>query len=206
MTGPLPIFPLPSVLFPHAALPLQVFERRYLEMMDRVLAGERRFGVVLIERGSSVGGGDTRFDVGTMARVVRVGALDEGRLAVVALGEERIRVVDWLPDDPYPEATVTVLDGSRPGPSTAELIEAARRGYRRAMSLASELGGRMADPDPGLPNDPIVAAWFLCDAAPIEQLDRQRLLEIDDVDSRLETLIVELDDKAELLRARLGRS
>jgi uncharacterized protein len=67
----MPMFPLGTVLFPHALLPLHVFEPRYRLMTRRVLAGDGELGVVLIERGSEVGGGDTRFGVGTVARVVR---------------------------------------------------------------------------------------------------------------------------------------
>ena len=198
----MPMFPLGSVLFPGAALPLQVFERRYLSMVDDVLNADRRFGVVLIERGSEVGGGDDRFGVGTVARV---GALDDGRLALVALGEERFRVIDWLPEEPYPEATIRELTEAGPGPGTEALIDRARRAYRRALALASELGGHSGDPEPDLPDDPVPASWFLCEAAPIEQLDRQRLLEIDGIDLRLSVLIEALDVKADLLRSRLGR-
>ncbi len=200
----MPMFPLESVLFPNASLPLQIFEPRYLQMIAEVLDDERRFGVVLIARGAEVGGGEERFDVGTVARVVRVGALDNGRLALVALGVEPIRVVDWLPDDPYPEAMVSATSESRPGPGTEALLDRAWRGYRRALALASELGASTSDPEPELPTDPVAASWYLCDAAPLEQLDRQRLLEVDGVDRRLEELIRGLDEKAELLRARLG--
>ncbi|MET1002223.1 MAG: LON peptidase substrate-binding domain-containing protein, partial [Acidimicrobiia bacterium] len=51
------MFPLGSVLFPHALLPLHVFEPRYRVMMRHCLEGDKEFGVVLIERGSEVGGG-----------------------------------------------------------------------------------------------------------------------------------------------------
>ena len=61
----LPMFPLGTVLFPHALLPLRVFEPRYRTMTAHVMRGDAEFGVVLIERGSEVGGGDIRFDVGT---------------------------------------------------------------------------------------------------------------------------------------------
>lgn len=201
----LPMFPLGSVLFPHAALPLQVFEPRYLTMVDRVLDGDRRFGVVLITRGAEVGGGDQRSKVGTMARVVRVGALDDGRLTLVAIGERRLEVADWLPDDPYPLATVVLRSAKGPGLGTSALVDRARRAYRRTLAIASEFGGSVGDPEPDLPEDPSEAAWLLCDAAPLEQYDRQRLLEIDDIDARLESLIGGLNARAELLRARLSR-
>ena len=54
------MFPLSAVLFPYATMPLHVFEPRYRALMHDCLAGDRRFGVVLIERGSEVGGGDQR--------------------------------------------------------------------------------------------------------------------------------------------------
>lgn len=56
----LPMFPLGSVLLPGSPLPLQVFEPRYRAMLDDCLAGDQRFGVVLIERGFEVGGGEQR--------------------------------------------------------------------------------------------------------------------------------------------------
>lgn len=201
----MPMFPLQSVLFPRAVLPLQIFEARYLQLVEDVLDGDRRFGVVLIARGPEVGGGDQREAVGTVARVVRVAALDDDRLTLVALGEQRLKVVDWLPDDPYPAATVVEADSGGVGPGTDALIDRARRAYRRTLAIASELGGRTADPEPDLPEDARAAAWFLCDAAPLEQFDRQQLLEIDGVDQRLEALIEGLDVKAQLLLARLGR-
>jgi Lon protease-like protein len=199
------MFPLQSVLFPRAALPLQVFEPRYLRMIDEVLDGDRRFGVVLIARGNEVGGGDERERVGTVARIVRVGALDDGRLTLVALGERRLRVVDWLEDDPYPVATITELEPDGTGPGTEAMVDRARRAYRRTLAIASELGGTTADPEPELPESPLDATWFLCDAAPLEQYDRQRLLEIDGVDLRLEELIGGLDARSDLLRDRLAR-
>ena len=70
MSHPLPMFPLGTVLFPSVFLPLHVFEPRYQELTRDCLAGDNEFGVVLIERGSEVGGGDARFDVGTVARII----------------------------------------------------------------------------------------------------------------------------------------
>src|SRR5439155_458702 len=64
---PLPMFPLGTVLFPFVVLPLHVFEPRYRALTRDCLAGSGEFGVVLIERGLEVGGGDERFPVGTVA-------------------------------------------------------------------------------------------------------------------------------------------
>ena len=61
----MPMFPLGSVLLPGVVLPLHVFEPRYQQLVrDCLETDEHEFGVVLIDRGSEVGGGDSRTDVG----------------------------------------------------------------------------------------------------------------------------------------------
>src|SRR5664279_5050613 len=109
------MFPLLTVLFPGAGLPLHVFEDRYRSLMADCLEQDGEFGVVLIARGSEVGGGDQRVDVGTVARIANVAELDDGRMLVVATGVRRVRVAEWLPDDPYPRAVVADLPDSDGG-------------------------------------------------------------------------------------------
>jgi Lon protease-like protein len=68
------MFPLGAVLFPYMPLRLRVFEERYLIMLAQLLRSEdARFGVVLIERGREIGGGEQRFGVGTIAEITRLG-------------------------------------------------------------------------------------------------------------------------------------
>ena len=101
------MFPLGSVLLPGGALPLHIFEPRYQTLVrDCIEAPEHEFGVVLIDRGSEVGGGESRRDIGVVARMVQVAQLADDRFAVVAIGTRRIRVIEWLPDHPYPRAVV----------------------------------------------------------------------------------------------------
>src|SRR5664279_2906530 len=115
-TRELAMFPLGSVLFPGMPLPLRVFEPRYVAMLSSVIGeSEREFGVVLIERGSEVGGGDVRFGVGTVARIASV-EITEGSIVLLATGAARFEVVRWLADDPFPRAQVRELDElARPG-------------------------------------------------------------------------------------------
>ena len=90
------MFPLQTVLFPNAVLPLHVFEPRYRELTETCLRGDGRFGVVLIQRGSDVGGGDLRFSVGTVARIVEAARTPDGRYLLATVGSERLRVRRWL--------------------------------------------------------------------------------------------------------------
>ena len=66
----IPMFPLSLVLFPGQILPLHIFEDRYRTMVEEIIDKDREFGVVLIERGSEIGGGDTRKNVGTLAEII----------------------------------------------------------------------------------------------------------------------------------------
>ncbi len=182
------MFPLSTVLFPGALLMLQVFEPRYRRLLDDCMADDRIFGVVLIARGSEVGGGDERFSVATEARIEQAVPLATGRWTLAVSGRSRLAVDSWLADSPYPRAVVRELSstGTVPGPT----LEAAASAVTRANALAAELGTgpglRPLRPDPG--GDPERRLWQLCDAAPLGQLDRQRLLEIDDLAERAEAL------------------
>jgi Lon protease-like protein len=199
----MPMFPLGRVLFPHEALPLHVFEPRYREMVDACLAGDGEFGVVLIERGSEVGGGDARFSVGTVARIVEAGRLPDGRYLLATIGTRRLRVRRWLSEDPYPRAEVELLDDvGAPGAVDDDLAELERE-LRRVSALAAELG-QPAAVGVTLSDDAVRASFEAAAAAPLGPLDAQRLLELDDTSARLADLRELLADQAELLRHRLS--
>jgi Lon protease-like protein len=190
-------------------LPLQVFEPRYRRMLDDCLAGDGTFGVVLIERGSEVGGGDTRTDVGSLARILRSEQLPDGRSALLAVGVERIRVDRWLDDDPYPRAEVTPWpdepgsDGGAEGPSPEARVEVVGQ-LRRAAALCRELGMPGAPLDLELDEDPAVAGYQAVTAAPLGPADRQRLLGAPTLGERWRLLQELLADQVEILRAELA--
>ena len=123
----LAMFPLSTVLYPHADLPLHVFEPRYRKMMTDCLAADGTFGIVLIDRGSEVGGGDHRVAVGTVARIRAASPQPDGRWVLLARGAERIRVLDWHDDEPYPVASVEPLPEEEVDPTPEDLDRTAQR-------------------------------------------------------------------------------
>jgi Lon protease-like protein len=205
----MPMFPLGSVLLPGAVLPLHVFEPRYRQLVIDCLAddtGDPEFGVTLIERGWEVGGGDERTSIGTVARMVRVEALDGGRYAVVAVGTRRIRVNAWLPDDPYPIADVDDWPDADPDePGLGARVGEMTERLREVLGLAAELGEAPADIDLGMvSDDPLVASYHLAALAPLGPADNYRLLCSPSPAVRLELLATALDDVEAMLRFRLG--
>ncbi|ORA16719.1 LON peptidase substrate-binding domain-containing protein [Mycobacterium asiaticum] len=110
------MFPLESVLLPGEDLPLRIFEPRYTALVrDCLDRPEPRFGVVLISRGREVGGADARCDVAAVARIDEYVDAGAGRYVLSCRMGERIQVVEWLPDDPYPRARVRAWP-DEPGP------------------------------------------------------------------------------------------
>jgi Lon protease-like protein len=197
------MFPLGTALVPHQQLPLQVFEPRYRRLVEDCLGSDGRFGVVLIERGSEVGGGDVRFDVGTVARIVESAELPDGRIALATVGERRLRVRAWLPDDPYPHAEVDELDDPAAGAGELAARAPLVAAFDRVVEVARALGASVPD-DLALPDDPNRAAWEATAIAPIGPLDVVAILGEDDPVVRAERVTAALHDVAELLELRRG--
>ncbi len=203
----LPMFPLGTVLFPHAVLPLHLFEERYRLLAETCLRGDGRFGVVLIERGFEVGGGDARFAVGTVARIVEAAAhsrrafpaRDGGHRTPARAQVARRRPVPARGDRP-PRRAACARRGR-----AAELRTSVQRLLSRVLAMSAELGDRAAPVGAAeLDDDPARASYEAASMAPVGPLDGQRLLELDDPVTRLTELETMLTDTAEILGLRLA--
>jgi len=206
----LPMFPLGTVLLPFAHLPLHIFEPRYRALVKDCLAGDGEFGVVLIERGHEVGGGDVRFGVGTVARIVQTAELPDGRWLVDAVGTERFRVTEWLPEDPYPQALVEDFDDepfdALPGAETeaAERRIAVERLLRQVLALQVEMGFPAPSAVRNLDDDPVTAAYEAALLSPLGPMDSQKILEAPGTVARLTLLEALLDDARDVLSRRIA--
>ena len=167
------MFPLGTVLLPGSFLPVRVFEPRYRELVQDCLTGTPEFGVALIERGSEVGGGDTRFDVACVARILEAGELPGGHIALATVGERRIRVTSWLSEDPYPRAEFEEWPDPPVADGDAERRDAVLAELRRILALAAEVGEPVPSAaDVTLAADPVLASYQLAALTPVGPLDR----------------------------------
>ena len=202
------MFPLGTVLLPGERLPLQVFEPRYIAMVDNcILDDDPRFGVVLISRGHEVGGDDIRTDVGTIARIASCVPIPGNRFGLLCVGEDRVRVRRWLPDDPYPRAEVEVwpdeFDGDDAVP-LALVLDAITQLDSVWRELAEQSGKSVPDfNEPELPDDPSARSFVLAAGLPLGETDRQRALSAPGPAQRLTALAEALDDVVAALRFRL---
>ena len=194
MPSAVPMFPLSSVLLPGMPLPLRLFEDRYLAMLEVVMDREPAdFGVVLIERGTEAGGGETRFDVGTMARVAQL-APDQGTVVMIAQGTQRFAVERWLPDDPYPQAEIhglPELEWSSDLDASLIVAEDAVRSHLARAAVLAEQGPvdlRWALDTP-LADDPVERCWQLAGISLMGELDQLAALRSTEVTELLDLIV-----------------
>lgn len=196
----LPMFPLGSVALPGVGLPLHVFEPRYRALVLTCLMSDHLFGSVLIERGSEVGGGDSRSDVGTLLRIVSAEESADGRWAIVGVGTERLRVLEWRDDDPFPRC---LAEPWPDGPQTSETADRLEQTRRATQTFLERIAGAQSDTVAvnDLDPDPSIASFQLAAILPLGPLDRLTALRAPDPDSRLSYLLETLNEQTVLLDA-----
>ena len=204
MTGAgtdIPLFPLGTVLFPGGLLPLRIFEQRYLEMAKNCLRAGTPFGVCLIREGSEVGAPATHEDLGCLARITQWDMQQFGLLQLVAQGGERFRVrATRIRTDGLILADIEILaeDADTPIP---EKFRACRQLLER---IVAEHGERLFARPFMLDSSAWVAAR-LAEVLPLPSAARQKLLELDDTQKRLEIIQRQLVESAPSLD-RSGQS
>ena len=209
----LPLFPLNSVLFPGAALPLHIFEERYKKMVNLCLETNSPFGVLLIRSGSEVGEAAKPFEIGTTARIVRVQHLDAGRMNLICLGEQRFRLSRQVSETPYLVGEVEPLqsiDGDgQVVTDITDTVTALFAEYHRLYLAVSNQWTRQI----GMPGPPGQLADFVASRMAVDPWTKQRLLEELSVRRRLEMEMETLSDairemtpKVDAARARRWRA
>ena len=190
----LPLFPLNSVLFPGATLPLHIFEERYKKMVNLCLESNSPFGVLLIRSGSEVDEAAEPFEIGTTARIVRVQHLDAGRMNLICLGEQRFRLSRQVSETPYLVAEVEPLqsiDGEgQEAKDVADTVAALFAEYHRLYLAVSNQWTRQI----GMPGAPGELADFVASRMAVDPRAKQRLLEELSVRRRLEMEMETLSD------------
>ncbi len=193
-----PVMPLPgALLFPHALLPLYIFETRYRAMVEYALSAHRMFCVALIDppRADWDSTGDFRH-VATVGLIRACVGRGEGTSNLILQGLQRVRFSGFVQDEPFPIAEIEPL-ASRPARTAHEAEALSNRVlelYEKFRSSGREFPAKvdryLADlSDPEMLAD-LMAATFVSDA-----LRRQELLEELSVPQRLRLVIEYLGEE-----------
>jgi uncharacterized protein len=204
------MFPLERAMLPGEELPLRIFEPRYSAMISECLAmDDPAFGVVLIEAGREVGGGDSRSDVGALAHITEVADFGDGRYRLNCVMAERIRVLEWQPDDPYPRAAIELWPDEPGDPVSADAIREVEDRMvalfeRIAQARGAEINAR--DIVAGADAAPDAAMWLygLTIRLPMGQADRYSVLAAPTVADRLAALSDAVETVSALVEFQLS--
>ncbi len=171
----LPLFPLNTVIFPGGALPLRIFEPRYLDMVKKCMREEHGFGIVLIKSGLETGRAADVHHTGTLCRICDWETLPDGLLGITAYGENRIKISQtYVEHNQLLYGQIEVMQ-EEPDEALPEEFESMQRILQNIITQVGE-------PYTSLPSNYQHAGWVsarLVELLPLQLPTKQRLLEID---------------------------
>jgi Lon protease-like protein len=105
------LFPLSTVLFPKMTLPLQIFEERYMQLVNECIDENEAFGVVSIKSGNEVGEILPEiYKIGTTAKINKTLFDRTGMILIEAIGIQRFEILDIISEEPFLTANIKLLD------------------------------------------------------------------------------------------------
>ncbi|MBE9251422.1 LON peptidase substrate-binding domain-containing protein [Dolichospermum sp. LEGE 00240] len=178
----LPLFPLPEVvLFPTRPLPLHIFEFRYRIMMNTILESDRRFGVLMIDPTKG-----TIANVGCCAEILHYQRLPDDRIKLLALGQQRFRVLEYVREKPYRVGLVEWIEDQPPAKDLRPLASEVEQLLRDVVRLSSKLTEQEIELPNDLPDLPTELSYWIASNLYGVAPEQQALLEIQDTVARLE--------------------
>ncbi|MYC07154.1 MAG: peptidase S16 [Chloroflexi bacterium] len=198
----LPLFPLNTVLFPGASLPLQIFEERYKRLLQDCLDSDERFGIVLIKSGDEVGQPAIPHPIGTVAHITQVNEMRGDRFLIAVTGERRFKINTITRHRPYITADVSILpdvDSEEARPESESIL----RQLNEYLSLITGLQGGWTS-EVRTSRDPAALSYFIAETLLIDLSEKQQLLEKPSTVSRLEAEAEVLRRDIDQLRERVA--
>ncbi|WP_072621569.1 LON peptidase substrate-binding domain-containing protein [Spirulina major] len=178
----LPLFPLPDVvLFPGRPLPLHIFEFRYRIMMNTILESDRRFGVLMFDpiQGQISG-------VGCCAEIIHFQRLQDDRMKVITLGQQRFRVLEYVREKPYRVGLVEWIDDHPTEKDLRPLATDVEQLLQDVVHLSAKLTDQKIELPDDLPNLPLELSYWVASNLYGVAAEQQVLLEMQDTKDRLD--------------------
>ncbi|WP_417521636.1 LON peptidase substrate-binding domain-containing protein [Marinobacter sp.] len=179
-----PVFPLNSVVLPGGRVPLQLFEPRYLDMLTRCMKEDQGFVITLLQNGSEAGRVASFHETGTYVRIIDFQQLDNGLLGITVEGDAKVCITQsWQQDDGLNMGEVEFLPVEQWAEIPAvfhELPSVVRALFRHPV--IDELGMTVDY------EDARDIGWRLTELLPLDKLEKQQLLEMQDPVARLSRL------------------
>jgi ATP-dependent Lon protease len=196
----LPVLPLKEmVVFPDSATPLAVGQERSIQLIDDVVARDRMLALVTArDPETEQPGWDDLYDVGTAAIVHKLIKVPDGTLRILVQGVERIRLEERVQDEPYLAGRFTQLPDVE---TESKEVEALTRNvqmlFGRIVGLAPYLPAELELAAANV-DDPSALSHLVASTLRLKTDEKQRLLELPDVEQRLRELSLVMSRELEV--------
>lgn len=187
----IPVFPLTgALLLPGGQLPLNIFEPRYLEMIDDAVRGDKMIGMIQpdLTKGTDSNGVSTLSEVGCIGRISAFQETGDGRYHISLSGVCRFRVVEELSvNTGYRQCKVTIFESDLMEANDSEAVD--REAVLVAFKNYLDANNMDADWETVERAETETLVTALCMMSPYEAAEKQALLEAPTLKERAETLI-----------------
>ena len=196
----LPLFPLNTVLFPGIPIVLHIFEERYKAMINQCVSERKPFGVVLIEDGVAEYGPANPYQVGCTADIVQVERLDDGRMNIVAIGQNRFRILNTDNEKPYLQGTVedTPINEDKSAATLSRLASELRTHLESYVEALHRLSDIQVNWDQ-LPDEPVELAYLAAYVLQVPSEQKQEMLTQNEASKLLRSLIASFRTEVSLI-------
>ncbi|MCH2345922.1 MAG: LON peptidase substrate-binding domain-containing protein [Pseudomonadales bacterium] len=190
-TQQIPLFPLHVVMFPRGRLNLQIFERRYIDLVTNCMRTNSGFGICLLKEGEEIiqeGTNQTIHRTGTYSNIIDWDQLENGLLGITVEGSAKFSIEDcWQSDSGVLQGNVQFNETDNVGRETIPLDDQ----YTALADLLQNLESHPLVEQKKLIidyNNLWDLGWRLSELIPIEIEQKQQLLEIDDPWERIQSI------------------
>src|SRR6266487_1143469 len=186
----LPVLPLKdTVVYPFAVQPLGVGQERSIRLIDDVMRSDRL--VVLVAQKSAEieqAGPDDIFRIGTVSRIARMIRMPDGTIQIIVQGLERVAIGEFTQEKPYLAAHVTLKPDTQEDDDETEAIKRNVVSYfQRLVALVQNVPEGVAAATLNL-EEPRQVVYVIATFVQMDLELRQKLLELDSVRAKLESL------------------
>jgi len=201
--GILPILPLRNtVLFPGVVMPITVGRQKSLLLIREAYAGNRLIGTIAQKVGQIEDpDADDLFQIGTMAEILKILEMPDGSTSVIIQGKRRFKIIEVVGSNPYLRATVSVLNDILPSTKMHEftaLVESLKDLALKIVKSSGNIPPEAQFAVKNIENDTFLIN-FICNNTELNALEKQELLELDDLRERSTILLTFLVREVQLI-------
>ncbi len=184
----LPILPLRNtVLFPGVVIPISVGRKKSLELIREVFSGDKLLGTVT-QKDAQMDDPEVKdiYQVGTVAQILKILEMPDGSTSVIIQGKRRFKIEEYVQEEPYYKAQVTLLEEAKPHVETAE--------FSAIVGSLKDLSIKIAQYSSNVPPEATFAVKnienstflinFICSNTDLKVEEKQSLLEVNDIRER----------------------